>query len=220
MEVVAVNSAIYGLVLSMIICIISVAIFTGHLLLLLIIVIAILVMICCVVGIFYLAGWEMGAVEAVSLSILVGSSVDYCVHLVEGYILAGKKMSLAMDKPASSIRRERTSYAVRHIGVAIVCSALTTIIAAVPLTQTFIQPFAKFGSILLINTTVSLVITLTLTVALLATIAPARYKGTWKSYVKAMVLVLVLTGAFFLALYIATVAGVTIPGPSGQPLFS
>lgn len=51
-------------------------------------------MICCVVGVFYLAGWEMGAVEAVSLSILVGSSVDYCVHIVEGYILAGKKMPL------------------------------------------------------------------------------------------------------------------------------
>jgi len=32
----------------------------------------------------------MGGVEAVSLSILVGSSVDYCVHLVEGFLLAGK----------------------------------------------------------------------------------------------------------------------------------
>ena len=32
----------------------------------------------------------MGAVEAVSLSILVGSSVDYCVHVVEGYLLAGE----------------------------------------------------------------------------------------------------------------------------------
>lgn len=31
----------------------------------------------------------MGAVEAISLSILVGSSVDYCLHLVEGYLLAG-----------------------------------------------------------------------------------------------------------------------------------
>ena len=41
-------------------------------------------------GIFYLAGWELGAVEAISLSILVGSSVDYCVHLVEGYLSAGK----------------------------------------------------------------------------------------------------------------------------------
>ena len=43
-----------------------------------------------VVAIFYLAGWRMGGVEAISLSILVGSSVDYCVHLVEGYLLAGK----------------------------------------------------------------------------------------------------------------------------------
>jgi PERQ amino acid-rich with GYF domain-containing protein len=46
-------------------------------------------MILCVVGIFYVVGWEMGAVEAISLSILVGSSVDYCAHLVEGYLLAG-----------------------------------------------------------------------------------------------------------------------------------
>lgn len=45
-----------------------------------------------VVAIFYMASWHMGAVEAVSLSILVGSSVDYCVHLVEGYLLMGKSM--------------------------------------------------------------------------------------------------------------------------------
>lgn len=38
----------------------------------------------------YWLGWEMGAVEAISLSILVGSSVDYCLHLVEGYLLAGE----------------------------------------------------------------------------------------------------------------------------------
>lgn len=55
-------------------------------------------MICSVVGVFYLAGWEMGAVEAVSLSILVGSSVDYCVHIVEGYILAGRRMDLGYLK--------------------------------------------------------------------------------------------------------------------------
>ena len=47
-------------------------------------------MIVLVVGLFYVVGWQIGAVEAISLSILVGSSVDYCVHLVEGYLLAGK----------------------------------------------------------------------------------------------------------------------------------
>lgn len=46
-------------------------------------------MVCLVVAVMYYLGWEMGAVEAISLSILVGSSVDYCLHLVEGYLLAG-----------------------------------------------------------------------------------------------------------------------------------
>lgn len=45
-----------------------------------------------VVAIFYLASWQLGAVEAISLSILVGTSVDYCVHLVEGYIMAGNSI--------------------------------------------------------------------------------------------------------------------------------
>lgn len=48
--------------------------------------------VCLVVTIMYWSGWEMGAVEAISLSILVGSSVDYCVHLVEGYLLAGESL--------------------------------------------------------------------------------------------------------------------------------
>lgn len=49
-------------------------------------------MICLVVAVMFWLGWEMGAVEAISLSILVGSSVDYCLHLVEGYLLAGETM--------------------------------------------------------------------------------------------------------------------------------
>jgi len=43
-----------------------------------------------VVAVFYWTGWELGAIEAISLSILIGSSVDYCIHIVEGYILAGR----------------------------------------------------------------------------------------------------------------------------------
>lgn len=35
--------------------------------------------------------------EAISLSILVGTSVDYCFHLVEGYIIAGKAVDPALD---------------------------------------------------------------------------------------------------------------------------
>lgn len=62
-------------------------------------------MVCLVVGIFYVLGWEIGGVEAISLSILVGSSVDYCVHLVEGYILAARACPYkdVSNVPVSSI---------------------------------------------------------------------------------------------------------------------
>lgn len=49
--------------------------------------------VCLVVTIMYLSGWEMGTVEAISLSILISSSMDYCVHLVEGCLLAGENLS-------------------------------------------------------------------------------------------------------------------------------
>lgn len=54
--------------------------------------------ICLVVAVMYWLGWEMGAVEAISLSILVGSSVDYCLHLVEGYLLAGMTVTSSPDQ--------------------------------------------------------------------------------------------------------------------------
>ena len=55
-----------------------------------------------VVAIFYLASWQLGAVEAISLSILVGTSVDYCVHLVEGYIMAENAIPTALTSPKVS----------------------------------------------------------------------------------------------------------------------
>lgn len=61
--------------------------------------------ICLVVAVMYWLGWEMGAVEAISLSILVGSSVDYCLHLVEGYLLAGETASLLPGH--NSVRESR-----------------------------------------------------------------------------------------------------------------
>ena len=33
-------------------------------------------------------GWEMGAIESISITILVGLSVDYVVHLANSYIEA------------------------------------------------------------------------------------------------------------------------------------
>ena len=120
----------------------------------------------------------------------------------------------------SEIRKWRTSASVQHIGASIISSALTTIVAAIPLTQTTIQPFARFGDIVLINSSVSILYTVTLCVALLATLAPPRFTPTWRSHLKALGVTVAVCGALILGLYVASTTGAfVLPGPNGGPLF-
>uniref|UniRef100_A0A4X2MC35 Protein dispatched homolog 3 n=1 Tax=Vombatus ursinus TaxID=29139 RepID=A0A4X2MC35_VOMUR len=216
MEIIGVQSALYGLVLSLIICVAAVAVFTTHILLLLPVLLSILGIVCLVVTIMYWSGWEMGAVEAISLSILVGSSVDYCVHLVEGYLLAGESLPLHPDPSAQ--RQWRTLEAVRHVGVAIVSSAVTTVIATVPLFFCIIAPFAKFGKIVALNTGVSILYTLTVSTALLGIMAPSSFTRSRTSFLKALGAVL-LTGSLGLGICLLLLRnGYKIPLPDGTNL--
>ncbi|XP_069933155.1 protein dispatched homolog 3 isoform X3 [Oryctolagus cuniculus] len=218
MEIIGVQSALSGLVLSLLICVAAVAVFTTHILLLLPVLLSILGIVCLVVTIMYWSGWEMGAVEAISLSILVGSSVDYCVHLVEGYLLAGENLPPHQDEDAGAQRQWRTLEAVRHVGVAIVSSALTTVIATVPLFFCIIAPFAKFGKIVALNTAVSILYTLTVSTALLGVMAPGSFTRTRTSFLKALGAVL-LAGALGLgACLVLLRSGYKIPLPSGASL--
>ncbi|XP_035696783.1 protein dispatched homolog 3-like [Branchiostoma floridae] len=219
MEIVGVSSAIYGLVLSMVICILAVVVFTGHVMLLFIVFFTILGVICSVVAVFFIAGWQIGAVEAISLSILVGSSVDYCAHLIEGYLLAGKNPPTQALQSNAELRRWRAKVAVSHIGVSIISSAVTTIIAAIPLCFTTFVPFSKFGEIVAINTAMSILYALTACTAFLAVAAPAKFQSTWKASLKALIGAAVVLSLAVLACYVAYREGVIIPGPDGNSLF-
>ena len=109
--------------------------------------------------------------------------------------------------------------AVGHIGVSIISSAVTTIAAAIPLTQTIIVPFSKFGQIVAINTTVSIVYTLTACTAMLSLFAPAYYKRTKKSTSIAFVCTIAVISMFVLVLFGMSRFGYHIPGPNGEDLF-
>ena len=126
---------------------------------------------------------------------------------------------LNVFQDAVKSRKWRTSAAFTHIGVSIISSALTTIIAAVPLTQTTIQPFAKFGQIIAINTSVCIIYSLTVCTALLSTFAPAFCKSTWLSTLKSVGGTVLVVGGVILAMFIMSTAGIEIPGPNGSPLF-
>ncbi|XP_063050309.1 protein dispatched homolog 3 [Engraulis encrasicolus] len=220
MEIIGVQSALYSLLLSLVICIAAVSVFTAHLLLLLPILLSILGVVCTVVAIMYWLGWEMGAVEAISLSILVGSSVDYCLHLVEGYLLAGDTLTSPITSPLTSTSPgspdpqdhsgRRTLEAVNHVGVAIVSSAVTTVISTLPLFFCVIVPFAKFGQIVAINTAVSILFTLVVTTALLAAMGPPRdFRRTPRAVAKACLAVLTAVG---LGAVVFWVGGLMFPG--------
>ncbi|KXJ26710.1 Patched domain-containing protein 2 [Exaiptasia diaphana] len=219
MEVIAISGAIYGIVFSLCLCLIAVVIFTGHLMLSIIAIFTILGVLCFVVGIFYLVEWQLGAVEAISLSILVGTSVDYCVHLIDGYIISGRYVPRHLTRN-KDIRSWRTAAAVSHIGSSILSSAMTTIAASIPLCFTTIQLFAKFGQILAINTAISIVYTLSFSLAFLTIFAPAKFIRTWKSRGIAVVAIAIVVGMVTLILYIISLKGTPIPGPDGNPLFS
>lgn len=118
-----------------------------------------------------------------------------------------------------SVRKWRTSVAVSHIGTSVVSSALTTIMAAIPLTQTILVPFSRFGQIFAINTAVSIFYALTACVAFLSLVAPPRFTNSFRS---AGIMVLVMaagTGLLFLVLFIISKCGISIPAPNGEDLF-
>lgn len=97
-------------------------------------------------------------------------------------------MFCSQEPPAE--RQRRTLEAVNHVGVAIVSSAITTVISTVPLFFCVIVPFAKFGQIVAINTAVSILFTLTVTVATLACMAPASFSRPPGAVLKASLAVM------------------------------
>ncbi|XP_077378985.1 protein dispatched homolog 3 isoform X1 [Festucalex cinctus] len=218
MEIIGVESALWSLLLSLAICVAAVSVFTAHLFLLLPVLLTVLGVICVVGALMYCLGWQLGAVEAISLSILVGSSVDYCLHLVEGFMLAGEMTTTTTTtttaglgcEAAAASRQRRSVEAVKHVGVAIVSSAVTTVISTLPLFFCVIVPFAKFGQIVAINTSVSILFTLTVTVATLASAAPAEFSRTPGSVLKAAAAVLALAAAGGAAWWAGGRAGLSV----------
>jgi len=120
-----------------------------------------------------------------------------------------------------TIRHWRARVSATHIGCAVLSSAVTTIAAALPLTQAVLRPFSRFGQIVAINAAVSVTYSLTVCVALLAVVGPSRFTAGCRSSVIAAGVALGFVGMATGILYaVAHFGGVHIPGPSGTDLFN
>ena len=98
LEAIAISGSIYGIILSFILCSL-VVVFLSHdfrlVVTMALTVVAILLALC---GLFWCFSWTIGIVEAISLSILVGNSLDYCIHMSEAYMTTDRKHLAYVDQ--------------------------------------------------------------------------------------------------------------------------
>merc|ERR1712137_251438 len=98
--------------------------------------------------------WSFGLMEAVSLIIFCGFSVDYPLHVVQAYV---------MERSAGAGVRE----ALREVGFAVASGCATTVGAAAFLFMCEITIFRRFGQVLIANMLFALLFALLWTPALL-----------------------------------------------------
>jgi PERQ amino acid-rich with GYF domain-containing protein len=163
-EIIAIRGSFYGILISIILCAIVVAILSRNGPVVLAMGLTILGILVTLLGLFELFGWTLGIIEAVSLSILVGNSLDYCIHLSEGYVATDQRhlhfLSRFQFTEAATPRVKRVLSAISFIGVSIISSALTTFLATIPLLGAKILLFTRFAQILILDTAVAILYTL------------------------------------------------------------
>lgn len=120
----------------------------------------------CVCGVLQLLDWSFGVVEALSLSMLVGYSVDYQMHIGHVYATSNKLG-----------RIERVQDVIGTIGAPIFASSFTTAGSAAFLLFCSVSIFVTFGVIVSLTATFSLLFAIGFLTAALAVSGPVQNKG-------------------------------------------
>lgn len=99
------------------------------------------------VGVRGFMGWDLGIGESIAAVILIGLSVDYCVHLANAYTEAPELFA--------KTRGEKTRRALMIMGVSVTASAMTTVISGSMLWLCVLKFFSKFAFLITMTITSS-----------------------------------------------------------------
>jgi len=162
-ELTLLRSTILAWVISNVCAFGSIALFTGNILLGIWTVVTILFIVTCLfAAMIILLGWPFGAIEAVSVTIFVGFSVDYCLHLAHSF-------NNAKGNNYSRVRQSLT-----ELGSSITGAAVTTFASSIPLFFCTIQVFVQMGKTVALNTVFSIYFALVFYTALLVVVGPKQ----------------------------------------------
>ena len=136
-----VAGAVNGTIMSLVLATIIIMFGSLNIMIAVLVLIELLGVVGYVMGTMHLAGWELGMVESIALTILVGLSVDYVVHYAIHYTFC----TVDEADTLHSERSKRVFGVVTDMGPTVLGGAATSIGASLVLLLTWIQMFYKFG---------------------------------------------------------------------------
>ena len=164
-EIGIIYSTITSFAVSNLICLVCVIVFTGDLVVSVFTMLSIILIVITLMGfLFAVMGYTFGAIEAVGVTIFVGMSVDYALHMAHGYHGAH-----------GDTRFEKIRQALAHLGVSIIGGAATTAGAAIFLFFCHMYLFIQLGTMMFMNTLLALYFSIVFMVALLAIVGPLTH---------------------------------------------
>ncbi|XP_033125748.1 protein dispatched homolog 3-like [Anneissia japonica] len=124
----------------------------------------------CVMGLIPIIGWTLGTLESLNLSLVVGLSVDYVVHLAEGYHMAQSKD-----------RMGKTKEMLQTVGISVLSGCLTTLGACFFMLFSVITFFLQFGSFVFCTIGLSYIFSMFLFTAMMSIVGPENNCGSIQS---------------------------------------
>jgi hypothetical protein len=121
-------------------------------------------------GLLPLIGWQLGEYECIFMIATVGLSVDYTLHLLHAYNHA--------HKDGKSLNRmQKAEIALGEMGISVLSSAITTLLAALILFFCGFYFFFQFGAFIFIVIGLSILASLTFLMPLIMVIGPSDNQG-------------------------------------------
>ncbi|XP_065662076.1 protein dispatched homolog 1 isoform X3 [Hydra vulgaris] len=123
-----------------------------------------------VVGLIPLVGWQLGVLESINLTLVVGLSVDYVVHLADGYV---RSLHFKRD--------HRVRFMLGHVGMSVIAGAATTIGASSFMLGSQIKFFLQFGIFMFCTISFAIIYALVLFCVIVGVIGPEGSNGSLKN---------------------------------------
>merc|ERR1712241_1491136 len=116
-------------------------------------------------------GWKMGTIEALSVVMLIGFSIDYVVHVANAYL-----------ESKGDSRMERMSFALLTMGVSVLAGAITTALSGIMLMFPSWLIFYKMGMIIMTVVIYALLWAMVFFASIMLLIGPEGKQGDLNQY--------------------------------------